>query len=243
MIRVLMAARPELYDVDIGKMLGDEFQVDACRDGAVALAMVERDRPDIMVLELRLAGMDGLQVLNHLRASGHTTKVFVLMDFNSDYVVQKLDELGVAYIFTIPCNSEFLVYHIRDLGFRMEHPGQWYLALEADRILYDLGFRVGRVSYFCTHEALCLRYRNYDGGITKEIYPTLARKLESNDKQVEKAIRDAIRKAWEKGRRSLWALYYPDWKERCPGNDEFLSRIAKALMDRESFRPSYVKYE
>ncbi|MBY0409165.1 MAG: response regulator transcription factor [Burkholderiaceae bacterium] len=54
------------------------FQVEHCTEGAPALQWVERERFDLVLLDLGLPGMDGLQVLQRLRARGHTVPVMVL---------------------------------------------------------------------------------------------------------------------------------------------------------------------
>jgi CheY-like chemotaxis protein len=43
------------------------FEVGMVADGAAALAVVERDAPDLVVLDLMLPGIDGLEVCRRLR--------------------------------------------------------------------------------------------------------------------------------------------------------------------------------
>jgi len=45
----------------------DGFAVTEAGDGPAALAQIERDRPDLVVLDLSLPGMDGLDVLRRVR--------------------------------------------------------------------------------------------------------------------------------------------------------------------------------
>jgi two-component system response regulator MprA len=61
------------------RTLGAEgYQVRALADGGQALAAVEREAPDIVVLDVRMPGLDGLAVCRRLRASGFTQPILLL---------------------------------------------------------------------------------------------------------------------------------------------------------------------
>jgi two-component system response regulator TctD len=53
-------------------------QVTACGDGAQALAAWHRQPPDVVILDLSLPGLDGLQVLEQARRGGLSTPVLIL---------------------------------------------------------------------------------------------------------------------------------------------------------------------
>jgi two-component system alkaline phosphatase synthesis response regulator PhoP len=52
--------------------------VDTVETGEDALAHVRRRRPDLLVLDLMLPGLDGYQVLRRIRAEGHDMPVLIL---------------------------------------------------------------------------------------------------------------------------------------------------------------------
>lgn len=54
------------------------IEVVACTDGALALAQWAEARPDVVVLDLSLPGMDGLEVLEQARKRGMTAPVLIL---------------------------------------------------------------------------------------------------------------------------------------------------------------------
>lgn len=54
------------------------YQVTAVADGVDALAQAHRSRPDILVLDVMMPGIDGLQVCRVLRAEGDSTPVLML---------------------------------------------------------------------------------------------------------------------------------------------------------------------
>jgi len=47
------------------------WSVDLCADGSAALAQWQQTRPDVVLLDLSLPGLDGLHVLAHLDRAWH----------------------------------------------------------------------------------------------------------------------------------------------------------------------------
>ncbi|MFH9573759.1 response regulator transcription factor [Streptomyces sp. NPDC017230] len=54
------------------------YRVTAVADGVDALAEAHRGRPDVLVLDVMMPGMDGLQVCRALRAEGDSTPILIL---------------------------------------------------------------------------------------------------------------------------------------------------------------------
>ena len=54
------------------------YQVTACKDGVEALAAFRSDRPDVLVLDVMMPGVDGLGVCRVLRAEGDRTPILML---------------------------------------------------------------------------------------------------------------------------------------------------------------------
>ncbi|MDT0546395.1 MULTISPECIES: response regulator transcription factor [Streptomyces] len=54
------------------------YQVTAVPDGIEALAAVHRERPDVIVLDVMMPGLDGFQVCRVLRAEGDRTPILML---------------------------------------------------------------------------------------------------------------------------------------------------------------------
>jgi two-component system, OmpR family, alkaline phosphatase synthesis response regulator PhoP len=54
------------------------YEVMLAADGAVGLSLIDRARPDLVVLDLMLPGADGYRVLKHLREADSSTPVLIL---------------------------------------------------------------------------------------------------------------------------------------------------------------------
>jgi len=64
--------------------------------GREGLAMALRHRPDLIVADIRMPGMDGIQMLTALRANGCGAKVIMLTAYNDFTYVQSALRLGAA---------------------------------------------------------------------------------------------------------------------------------------------------
>ena len=56
----------------------DGYEVDSCQDGLDALELCEAEHYDLILLDLNLPGMDGLEVLRRLRKEDEETRVLIL---------------------------------------------------------------------------------------------------------------------------------------------------------------------
>lgn len=65
-------------------------------DGVEALEIVEATQPDVLLLDLGMPRMDGMEVLEHLGRSERRTPVVVFSGFTSDRMKQRALELGAA---------------------------------------------------------------------------------------------------------------------------------------------------
>jgi len=97
-IRVVLADDHPLFLDGLDQLLrvaGDFDVVARTHDGAQALAAVERHRPDLLVIDLRMPGMDGMAALRELRARGLDTRVVVLTAILAEKDLLEAMRLGV----------------------------------------------------------------------------------------------------------------------------------------------------
>ena len=59
-------------------MIAKSYEVDTCNDGEQALDMIYAELYDLIVLDLNLPGMDGMEILRELRKENEETKVLIL---------------------------------------------------------------------------------------------------------------------------------------------------------------------
>lgn len=70
-----------------------------CADGVSALELVSQHRPDVLIVDLRIPRLDGLEVTRRVVQKFPSTKVVVLSMYSSDsYVASALRHGALAYV-------------------------------------------------------------------------------------------------------------------------------------------------
>ena len=96
-IRVLIVDDHEIVREGLQTLLAEESDIQVCglaADGAQALAQAESLRPDVILMDLVLAGMDGLEATRQIRARDPQARVLVLTTFADDRRVREAIQAG-----------------------------------------------------------------------------------------------------------------------------------------------------
>ena len=90
------------------------YEVIEAVDGTEALKLAQREKPDLMILDLGLPDIDGIEVIRRLRAAGLNTLPIVVLSARSDEhgKVEALD-LGADDYITKPFGMEELTARVR----------------------------------------------------------------------------------------------------------------------------------
>ena len=95
-------------------LLGRGYEVRRARDGRSALESVQQQRPDLILLDVMMPGMDGMQVLDHLKLDPKSASIPVIMVTAR---VQDEDVLagyqsGADYYVTKPFSVQQILYAV-----------------------------------------------------------------------------------------------------------------------------------
>ena len=85
------------------------FEVVAAGSGREALALVKRAPPDLIILDLRLPEMDGLETLRRIRERGATAKVVVLTAYGTVQHAREAMALGAREFLGKPFDLDRLL--------------------------------------------------------------------------------------------------------------------------------------
>ena len=114
------------------------FKVESAGDGRSALAAVQQRPPALLVLDIMLPEMDGLEVCRRLRASGNSLPILMLTARDED--VDKILglELGADDYLTKPFNPRELVARIKAILRRGERTADSARApIHLDEVVID----------------------------------------------------------------------------------------------------------
>jgi two-component system, NarL family, response regulator DesR len=102
MIRILLVEDQAMVRGALSALLSfeDDMQVlGTCADGAEAWSQVQRLRPDVVVSDIEMPGVTGLELAARVRESGMPVKVVIVTTFaRSGYLRRALDAGVVGYL-------------------------------------------------------------------------------------------------------------------------------------------------
>ncbi len=96
------------------------YQVTTAEDGREGLELLRRARPDLILLDIAMPGIDGLEVLNRIRQRGFSMPVLMMTANSSAQVVRDVMALGGNGYLLKPFEPEELVARVKKALFPPE---------------------------------------------------------------------------------------------------------------------------
>ncbi len=251
-IRILLADP----NTDFCKMMTDLLNrerdmevIGSTGDGLEALELIQRQEPDVVLLDLVLSRLDGLSLLRRMRREGCAGHVIVLSGFVNSKVVMDCASLGADYFVPKPCDSSVVLSHIRqsvgrggEAGYESIDCGSvWKRAVSGPDlesmvtdVIHEIGVPAHIKGYQYLREAIILTINDMEmiNAVTKVLYPEVAKKFDTTPSRVERAIRHAIEVAWDRGDIEVLQKYFGYTVSNIKGkptNSEFIAMIADNL--------------
>ena len=212
------------------------------KDGNEALDIIEKRQEDfdLILLDLIMPKKDGLEVLKEMHDKRIDKKVIVLTSYNTQDAIRKSSEFGASYFMLKPFELTELEQRIKSIMEEAEKKNESLdlfhnnLQISITKTLHELGVPSHIKGYQYIREGITLVYKRPEiiGGITKELYPEIAKKFDSTVSRVERAIRHAIEVSWNRGNWDLMEEIFGhsvDIDKAKPTNSEFIVTIADKL--------------
>ena len=221
-------------------------------NGSDALRLLNEKQVDVLLLDMIMPQLDGFGVLEQIQLlpAENRPRVIALTALSREDFIHRALRLGVDYYMVKPADMQAIAARIRDAARQQDivsaDPLPFPVTTRSvdDRlsnIFLSLGIPAHIKGYQFLREAVKLVLENPDSinRITKELYPTIARRFGTSASKVERAIRHAIEVGWSRGRvESLNRAFgcrvaTPEDK---PTNGEFIALIADKLSLEEQQR-------
>jgi len=227
--KLLIADNSEEFCIALANTLQDRFCIKTCQDGLDALELLLAFQPDVAVLDLMMAGLDGITLIQTAAEKGIHPTILVTSRYTSDYISTSMYHLGVAYIMRKPCSISAVATRIIDLSSQavasaLPHADS---KMQISEALLQLNIPTKLKGYGYIREGINLLAKDPKQSITKELYPDIAKHFQCTKNQVERSVRNAIEAGWKKRVPDIWDIYFPN-AERRPSNATFIA----ALTDR-----------
>ncbi|MCR8745241.1 sporulation transcription factor Spo0A [Romboutsia lituseburensis] len=259
-IKIVLADDNKDFCQVLKEYLSNESDIEIlgiAKDGIEALDLVKKTQPDLLVLDVIMPHLDGLGVIEKLNSMDipKMPKIIVLSAVGQDKITQSAINLGADYYIVKPFDFVIFINRIRELvsnktNHHVEIKPRTHSDIQMTRsdfvknvgnieteitnIIHEIGVPAHIKGYLYLREAIKMVIDNVEllGAVTKELYPSIAKKFNTTPSRVERAIRHAIEVAWSRGKvdtiNQLFGYTVHNTKGK-PTNSEFIAMIADKL--------------
>ncbi len=231
-MKLLIADSTQEFCIALESVLQDTFHIKIAHSATEAMALLDSFAPQVLVLDVTLAGQDGIAVLEYAAQHGHKPKTLATTLFRSDYIFAKLTELGVSYVLMKPCDLKIAAERVREIA------QDWSIlparndAQRLSEILLALGLMPKHNGYHYLTTAVAIYTADRTQSLTKELYAAVGAVYGVGWQQVERSIRTALEAAWERRDEGIWCRWFPAGAIRMgkrPTNGQVICCLAECL--------------
>lgn len=221
----------------------------AAYNGLEAWELIQTNEPDLVILDVVMPNLDGLSILERINAQTimKRPKIIMVTAFRNESITHQAMMLGVDYFFLKPLDLDVLCKRIRSLtqDIALAAPSQFLpinnpvgselnLVGEVTTIMHQIGIPAHVKGYQYIRDAILMVVEDFSllGAVTKELYPSIAKKYNTAPSRVDRGIRHAIELAWERGQTDILKRifgYSMNIELQKPTNSEFIALLADKL--------------
>ena len=209
-MRILLACADESLLQQTKRLMqaSNELELVGCTsNGTKAWEMIRQKTPDMVVLDTDLPYADGFAVASWMRQNKMwDTSIILLSSFIGGPTYVECSLLHINVLLRKPICADALYERIK-LAVTCTSRGDT-VEQRLAQILRELGMREQTIGYQCALLTVCL-YRETNGAsITKIIYHSVAQQMNSEGGNVERNMRYAVHRAWDKCDKAVLARYF-----------------------------------
>lgn len=232
--------------------------VGKARNGEQAYEMIMAKKPDVVLLDLVMPGIDGLGVMDKIHTEGnpeHAPSFIIISGIQNESVAENAMSAGATYYIMKPFDNITLLNRVKQLGRRGYNAKPQVISMQnmqlkessflyggqgksleqyVTSVIHEIGVPAHIKGYQYLRDAImmCVNDMELLNSITKVLYPEIAKKYATTPSRVERALRHAIEVAWSRGKMdTIYALfgYTINSGKGKPTNSEFIALIADKI--------------
>ncbi len=223
---------------------GKEFNIlYAGDDGDEGIKQILRLKPDLVIVGMFLKGTDGCGVIRTVKKTWVDAKI-IATGVSNDLLIEKAMAEGAAYYlikpFSIPTALERIKELMKDkpvvekeVSVSKRKPVTTEEKISEIFISIGIPPHIKGYNYLREGIRMTIEKPYVINSVTKELYPSIARKFSTTSSKVERAIRHAIEVAWNRGRidaiNAIFGTRIYLGTEK-PTNSEFIALVADKLI-------------
>ena len=112
---------PQIRDLLKGYLSVWGYQVRVAQDGPHALSLVDLEIPQLIILDMNMPGMNGVEVLRNLRAKQYAGWVILLTGSQDEKLLKEALDIGSVDLMAKPVDLERLLLAVQ-VGCSLAHP-------------------------------------------------------------------------------------------------------------------------
>lgn len=188
-------------------------------------------RPDLLIIDFTVTQVDLQKMIDRAFSLGIHPHILGSTAFISGRLEMRLQQYNQGVLLFRPFTVEYVVQTAMRMLDNIENSVEAKLRRASNEIMLSLGFAPHQPCYCRIREAIVYVALHPNCLLNDELYPYIINKFGGSSTQVEKAIRDCVRKTWELRDDEVWNLYFPhdhNGKTRKVSSGKFIKRIAHA---------------
>lgn len=108
--KILVVEDNDFVRMQIVRFLIDEgHTIIECGDGQQALLMMENEKPDMAIVDVRMEPVDGFEFIRSIRGGGATTPVILVTGDHNPDLLNESSKWGVAAVLMKPVQRDRLI--------------------------------------------------------------------------------------------------------------------------------------